>query len=325
MTDNIYVDLFSNSSLNLYPNNRVSSFTVKLNQPLSFDGEYECALAQMICPATTSLKIGGQIVMSTFPEGILQKTEGQRKENTPPYNDISRSFLDPRYNKDVIHAAYRPGREGFSALQYYSFVYDIPKDKAFVNGAEVVTFINELFSSSVSATQNKGFADVIKTRTLRTGEKFPAKFEIDKDGLHVTIRDPDFSIAITGPIGRVLGFDVADNQWVVLNERGVYDFPRQKADLDASKPSLLAVYTNIILPHHVGDTAAPLIRACTMPKTTGVVGELLNFQFDTLHYLPIAVKYIQEIVVEVRGNDGSLIPFQAGMLYIRLHFKSRRQ
>ena len=78
------------------------------------------------------------------------------------------------------------------------------------------------------------------------------------------------------------------------------------------------------MPHRVGDTSAPLIRACTVPQHQETSSSFLNYEFDTLHYLPIALKYIQEIQVEVRGNDGKLIPFEAGILYLRLHFRARR-
>ena len=147
---------------------------------------------------------------------------------------------------------------------------------------------------------------------------------MSQKGLNVTLRDPDFSIAISGKLARMLGFNTADNQWVLLEAQGQYIFPRQKADLNASRPSLMSVYTDVILPHHVGNTSAPLIRACAMPKKDVPVGECYNFEFETLHYLPVSQKFIQEIQVEVRGSDGSLIPFAVGILYVRLHFKLRR-
>jgi hypothetical protein len=305
MTDNIYVDLFSNSSLDIYPNNRVSSFKVKLHQPIDLkeQGEYECALAQMICPATTSVKTEGQIILSTFPEGMIQRIGGSRQEMTFPFNTSLNSLY--RAKPQSIHQtnSYKPETR-FSSTQPYSYIYDIPKEKTFEDGKAIVNFLNSLFSTNLSSDVNSAFADIIQSRTLPHGEQFPATFLINSQGLHVNIRDPGFSIAISGALARILGFDLADNQWLILETVGQYRFPGQKADLDASRPSLLTVYTNIILPHRVGDTSAPLIRACTVPKNKGSVGEFMNFEFDSLHYLPVAVKYIQEIEVEVRGNDG---------------------
>lgn len=332
MTDDTYVDLFSNSSLDLYPENIVSKFKVKLPQPLSLEGEYECSMAQMICPATTSLKIGGEIILSTFPEGYNQKAGGQLKEQTIPFNDPASSIFRarPATTSTTTTGAYRP-KQGFHANKFYSYVYKIPEDKSFKDGKELVDFINDLFTKpSESRPQNEAFSDVIQSRTIpllpEEGKSFPAEFAVISNyGLNIKIRDPDFSITISGPLARVLGFDVADNQWVVLEERGEYTFRGQKADLNASRPGLLAIYSNIILPHRVGDTSAPLLRVCTVPKSNfnATVGEFINFEPVTPHYLPVALKYIQEIQVEIRGNDGTLIPFQAGVCFLRLHFKSR--
>ena len=329
-SEDIYVDLFSNSSLDMYPSNRVSSFTVKLDRPVQLEGNYECALAQMISPNATEISTHGSIIVSTFPESIKQKTDGVVQDNVVPFTqETMRNIFRPKRPEQYPVPTYTPA-DRFLSNRVYSFTHNVPEDKVFTSGEEVVTYINNLLQGKESS-HNDVFNEVIKQRTYSVNAvsesslRYISSFEksVNKT-LRVLHRDYDVSVAISGALGRILGFNLTDEQWVVFEQPGLYQFTRT-VDINSSRPTLLSVYTNVILPHRVGDTSAPLIRACTVPSQVHVAGEFLNFEFDSLHYLPVALKFIQEIQVEVRGNDGSLIPFEAGILYVRLHFRPRRQ
>lgn len=332
----LYVDLFSNSSLALYPKNRVSSFTVNLDHPIQLSGEYECALAQLICPSTTSssLSVEGQIVISTFPETTLQRT-GRTQKQTSPFNDVNvdRSSYRPKPTTQLTSVSTYSPKAAFVAKLMYSFVYNITgEEENFANGEQLVNFINRLLTTNRAKKENPAFAAVISQRKYTQEQvameinQYPATFLMMDHVLQVHIRDVDFSVAISGGLARSLGFGVSDDQWVIFDQVGTYQFNNQKLDLNAGKPTILSIYTNIILPHRVADTSASLIRVCTLPtKSTDGTSGFITFDFDTLHYLPVVMKHIQEIQVEVRGNAGELIPFEAGILYVRLHFRPRRQ
>ena len=47
--DSFYVTLPSNASFDIYPNNKESNFTTQFNTPLVLDGNYEVAVANIIC------------------------------------------------------------------------------------------------------------------------------------------------------------------------------------------------------------------------------------------------------------------------------------
>lgn len=321
----LYVDLFSNSSLDIYPDNRVSTFTVKLDQPIQLQGSYECALAQLACPAALELTTSGQVVIKTYPESSVQRIGGTLATKTSPFGDANAygSAFKPRPATLLKDRVRSPSELPTSSIHPYGFVYNISEDVRFSKADDLVDFLSSLLTKGVppdGKMQNAVFADVIKTKS-----RPPADTTSGNGVLRVVIREPNFSLALSGAIARILGFNVTDGQWVIFEHAGEYSFPNQAMNLLAGRPSLLSIYTNVILPHRVGDTSAPLIRVCTMPNTSHLAGQVLNFQFEDLHYLPIALKYIQEIHVEVRGNDGALIPFTAGLLYLRLHFRSRRR
>ena len=330
--EDLYVDLFSNSSLNVYPDNRVSSFTVKLDQAIDLDGPYECALAQMITPSMTEVSLkSGRIIISTFPETTLQKTTGVLQETVVPFTpetpESGKTFIS-QPTKQISVPTYKP-KEKFVSKKVYSFVHEIPEDKDFNVGGDVVKYINQLLHGDIQS-KNEAFNEVVQQRlyTSKQQKEYAlrslATLQLQEDNgtLKVVHRDADVTVAINGTIARVFGFNVAEDQWIIFQNPGEYQL-KTPININASRPSLISVYTNVILPHRVGDTSAPLIRSTIIPQEKH--NTFLNFEFDSMHYLPIALKFIQEIQVEVRGNDGDLIPFEAGILYLRLHFRPRRQ
>jgi hypothetical protein len=319
----LYVDLFSNSSLNLYPDNKVSSFTVNLERAIQLQGAYECALAQLLCPGLSNDSSNHRIIISTNVETSSHKTEAVRESNVLPWRDVvtyasSVKPLPTSVHKNVNYQ----GLSGKTSV-HYAFVHDVPTTEVFGDGRQVVNYIQKILQGDWS---NLSYLSVLGNRK-RTQKGRPAdvvSIQIQGDSVELFIRDSDFTLALSGGLARMLGFGVTDVQWVIFERPGKYQIPLNRVDVDAGAPSVLSVYTNVILPHRVGDTSAPLIRVCSLPRKRTKPGELLDFEFVDLHYLPVALKYIQEINVEVRGNDGTLIPFEPGILYLRLHFRPRR-
>ena len=89
MSESLYVDLFSNASLDLYPLNKVSQFTVKLNHPIHLDGAFEVGLAQLICPPTAAVHSDVTapvtIYISCKPETLEQKNTGIPSDQGFPF------------------------------------------------------------------------------------------------------------------------------------------------------------------------------------------------------------------------------------------------
>lgn len=101
------------------------------------------------------------------------------------------------------------------------------------------------------------------------------------------------------------------------------DYP---ADITAGK-SLIFVYINIIEYQHVADTKAPLLRVLNHSARVknGVVQHLdtqSSSNFKELEYKPLLSSNIQTIKVELRSEDGSLVPFMGtGRTTLTLKFK----
>ena len=335
-SSSVYVDVFSNASLEDYPNNTVASFKVKLSTPLSLTGgNYECALAHLICPNTTEpRRISGQILLKTRPNDPNQRHGATRAYSTPPFDSSSSSshsnVLELLPTVRHYGREFKPGGGGGGGhvvMAEYVFSYNIRADDAVVTN--FVEFLNSLFSTDKAKDKNASFADIVTSRILTTTKKKEERYIISitfqNNTLSIFLRDSNLTLAFSSDLAQLLGFNVVPNQWIVFNGAGNYIFHDHSIDVNAVRPSLLSIYSNVILPHFVGDTRAPLIRVVTLPKTRqGPIGHL-NFTFQNLHYLPVATKFIQEIEITARGNDGQLIPFQAGLMYLRLHFRLQQQ
>eukprot|EP00057_Strongylocentrotus_purpuratus_P015148 XP_011669622.1 PREDICTED: uncharacterized protein F54H12.2-like [Strongylocentrotus purpuratus] len=85
--DQVYITLPSNSSMDYFPNNTLTSFTTKLATPLVLRGEYEVALVDIIYPHSWynvnftnnkySFSIGDQVIsVGRIPEGHYRDAQG---------------------------------------------------------------------------------------------------------------------------------------------------------------------------------------------------------------------------------------------------------
>lgn len=316
MKESQFVDLFSNASLALHPDNRVSTFTVSLDHPLVLEGPYEVSLAHLITPSLVKEFVKGQIIISTFPETRDEKRFGKRKSKIIKPED---EFYPEKKSPSFSHK-YQPA-EPYLATQPYSFTINL--EQKFEKAVDLVIYLRDLFKTKQHLMNDSVLENLLKRRTLTTGQKIPIKFDLSNSNtaLKVYIRDPDIEVAISGSLARVLGIPASENQWTILTGPGEYTFSQYSMDLDAVKPSLMSVYCDAILPLWVGDSMAPLLRTCVIPRTTQPLGTFIDYQFEVLQYLKVVRSYIQDITVEFRANDGSLMPFEAGVAYLRLHFR----
>ena len=84
-------------------------------------------------------------------------------------------------------------------------------------------------------------------------------------------------------------------------------------------PSHLYIYTDIIEPNLVGDCIAPLLRIIKVEKQTTDTN--ISVSFTNPYYLPIMKREFDTIEINIRDDEGHLIPFVSGKLNVRLHFR----
>ena len=67
-----YVTLPSNGSMNVYPDNKKSNFTILFNTPMALDGNYEVALANITCTPIIKNDYGKIIIKNSNKYAFLK-------------------------------------------------------------------------------------------------------------------------------------------------------------------------------------------------------------------------------------------------------------
>ena len=108
--DSFYVTLPSNSSVDIYPDNALSHYSVNLPTALSFEGDWEVSLAEITYPRRwlniveghnhiycNAEETGGGIHIHHIPEGFYQTPDDLIAKITPPIGHGDKIRL--KYNK----------------------------------------------------------------------------------------------------------------------------------------------------------------------------------------------------------------------------------
>ena len=68
-----YITLPSNSSMDIFPDNTLTSFTTKLKSALQLEGRYEVALTEIMFPVNWKFRKDGQIIVTDLISKKFEK------------------------------------------------------------------------------------------------------------------------------------------------------------------------------------------------------------------------------------------------------------
>ena len=255
-SDEFYITLPSNASLDVYPNNTLTKYAVQLPRTLYVKDRYEVALAEIMYPVS------------------WQTLLHSRDYTVKIINMIS----------ETVDFVYLP------KLHYH-------------NSDVLVRAINHTvrrYYDSKGLENRTAYLDLTNYSEIVT---FKAKYGY---GL-------EFSFALQD----ILGF-TKDKVLVRDGEVGTYeieaDYP---CNLNKSFHAMY-VYCNICKPQIVGDIYAPLLRTVAVK---GKRNEHITISYNTPHYIPLGVREISEIEIDIRDDTGNKVPFTTGKVVCKLHFR----
>ncbi|KAL3108826.1 hypothetical protein niasHT_015002 [Heterodera trifolii] len=116
--------------------------------------------------------------------------------------------------------------------------------------------------------------------------------------------DPRYvkKVEVSPQLAYILGFNNTEFMQPVKEARFVPDM--------SGGVSSFHVYTpDLIEPMMIGDVTAPVLRIVTI---RGNPDQVIEEQFFAIQYHKILLKEVSEILIEIRTNSGSLMPFQYG-------------
>ena len=88
--------------------------------------------------------------------------------------------------------------------------------------------------------------------------------------------------------------------------------------------SALYIYSNVVQSRIVGDTMAPLLRVVPLKRKEKTHPSSVNWvRFQHVQYSPVNKTQSDTIEVNIRRDNGDVVPFESGKVVLTLHFKKQ--
>ena len=131
--------------------------------------------------------------------------------------------------------------------------------------------------------------------------------------------ETDVTVIFRGKLARILGFE--DRIPLIFPPKRAVKYAPHVADIYGGEYALF-LYTDIIEHQLVGDHFVPLLRCV---QITGEHRNVVTITYDKAHYVRVCRSHIDDIVLEVKSDQNSNIPFQYGKVVAKLHFRPVKQ
>lgn len=95
-------------------------------------------------------------------------------------------------------------------------------------------------------------------------------------------------------------------------------------NLGMGVPEQFFVYCDIVESQIIGDTSAKVLRIINTTDGTLTFAQNAHKEFNPAHYVGVNEKKFEKITIDIRDASGNFLPFQFGVLTIKLHFKRHR-
>jgi hypothetical protein len=283
-----YMTLPSNASMDVYPQNTLANYRVKLPRKYEFSEEVEVALVEFSYTKSwrRESEIGGLIKFKTignYPDLIEEMLENALVPVHLPEHDYARiEELVIRINSVIENVA------GFIDLPYVEYLSHHNKIK-----------IHE----GTFGLKSPANGDVF---SITVGPIFSEKIE---KYLELSVRGPEHQ---------------AEIEYYRYNNGSLYDEMHsqlREVNVDGDI-KMLFVYSNLTYPSVVGDTTAQLLRTTAVTREVNQ-GDQVAVIFQTPHYLRLLRKTFDEIEIDIKDSTGNHPKFLFGRTSVTLHFKSR--
>ena len=280
-----YLILPSNSSMDLYPNNKISHFTVQLPKQIDLDGSYEVAISEIFYPHSWFnfetedriwLYYGNQGIdaMTVLQEGSYPSAKHLIEELM---NNLALEFrISKRKRLESIRRLVR-GRA-------------TDEDKLVVQKGET--------EESVSKTK----------------VEFDLVFNAHTQLVQLKTDSVDSVVSFSSRLSQILGFESER-----FLGKGLFVGKRL---VDMTRINVIYTYCDLVEPRIVGDTLAPLLGVVAAEGDKD--GKNVWIRYTKLQYHPVVKRNISDITITLRDEVGELIRFRKGKVIITLHLRRQK-
>jgi hypothetical protein len=333
MEDNFYVTLPSNASLDLFPENQLDHFKTQLSMPIELSGKWECGVHSISFPSALRTDYSGTLLIITeisSERDVLRQT--QSTSAVRPYNpDAAKEGVVVRQEKpsEVVPPTEIIKSKGSGELRVVS-----------VNLEQLGNYhtIDDFVQALNQSLRHPLLNDRFYKEEDNTLYKQPISVSLYPH-LRIVIRDEKCFLVLSANIAQLLGFPLADNEWLEYKKIGIYNYPNIFPNLHALKPRFFYVYCNFIAPQFLGNTFVPLLQTVTFPSINALIAndtsagtakkstinEQLEVKYSPVQYVPVSQSTLTVLELDFRSPTGSELGFQFGLVYVVLHFRKQRR
>lgn len=268
-----YITLVSNSSMNIFPENKTSSFTVLLPEKISLKGEWCIGVAEV-----------------HYNYNFFNVNEQNNRiklivNNSRGFNDDDDS-IELSNDCDEVEAT---THEVAVRCGYYHTVKDL------------IDTVNNQLTPYLHVDESLLSIDRYSNRTL-----------VHKDDVQSRVEH----IYLDGRLAMQLGFDPNTDilQASISPHIGNVSF---------GVPDQMFIYTDIIDPTFIGHEKAYVIKVINTEAKKYKFGDACYKEYTHMHYMRMQKRDFDSISVDIRDYTGEFMPFQHGVLMIKLHFKNQ--
>lgn len=282
-----FVTLLSNSSMNFFPDNKTSSFTVQLAEKITLNESWSVGVAEIhynynffnVTPNNNTVKVTITNEMDkersmknvTSPEAGVKKIP-YRSSSTKPNSS------DSATQTNIIKIT--PG--------YY------------VSSMDLVNIVN----SEIKQRFGLFTGDIISI------DKINNRTQVNKKNSHFALD----SISFEARLAMQLGFEPDEN---ILD----YNLSPHIGNIIFGVPDQMLIYTDIIEPTYIGHEKAYVLKIVNTNTQSYKFGDTCYKEYSHIHYMRVQKREFESISVDIRDYTGAFLPFQHGVLTIKLHFK----
>lgn len=136
--------------------------------------------------------------------------------------------------------------------------------------------------------------------------------------LRVHDKAPGFGISFSQNIMNMLGLTKKEGNFY---NQGTYI--ENVADITEGF-SALYIYSDIVQSRLVGDTMAPLLRVVPIKRKLQAHPSNIHWvRFQNIQYIPVNKTQTDTIEINIRRDNGNVVPFESGKVVLTLHFKKQ--
>ncbi len=283
----------SNSSPDVYPENKTSTFKVNLPERCELYGDWEAALLEVHYPNTLINIQPGEnwIKVLAVEYGTVIPTPPRLNEGAVYLADHERLDL---MNKSTSRLQYkfslRPGLYTESEA-LANHIADVIRPMTYAQSCAVKTS-SDCITVTIALKDNRFFMAAMP---------------------HLQ----DYVVYFAPKLAMQLGLPY-DGPF----STGEYIEGIRPINLDLGKPEQMYIYMNLLQDQMVGHTRAPLLRTVPLNPEASF-GSMATYRCEHPIYLNVGTKSFDGLEVNIRTDNGHLLPFHSGTLTLVCHFRRR--